>query len=220
MSKEVKKGRRSFLKYIVTGIICGVAAGAGGYVAGVAIAPKPTIIRTETKTITKTKFPKLEEIKKIKSTIKTEVQGATVYYREESFWTEEDFLRILENKDEFSFNCIDKFVSSVSTYGKEAVNLRVEFNSEENSTILTDEVYGAISKTGNRYYATFEWLIRPMELDFIDDHFEETEQGLSWEGKINGVPTEIICEFPYTGSPYKAWAHPTGHCHAHVWWEI
>jgi hypothetical protein len=100
------------------------------------------------------------------------------------------------------------------------VNPKVEFNPEKNTITLTCEIHGVVSKTGNKYYATFEWLLKPLNLDFIDNHFKETLNGLSWEGEIDRVPTKVICEFPYTGFPYKAWAHPTGHCHAHVWWEI
>jgi hypothetical protein len=37
--------------------------------------------------------------------------------------------------------------------------------------------------------------------------FKEYEKKLVYEGKINGVPTTVIFEFPYALS----------HCHEHVW---
>ncbi len=227
MSKQID--RRNYLKYAAAGIIVVAGAAAGGYYFYSGLPKTKTIetpitttktSETASTTMSETPYQGLEELDNIKNIIKTEVEGVIVGYQEESFWTEDSFLKILESKDEFSSNLVNKFCSTVLDYGKEAFNPRVELNPRKNSTILTSEVHGAISRTENRYYATFEWLLRPMGLDFIDDSFKETIQGLSWEGWIDGVSTEIICKFPYTGSLYQAWTHPTGHCHAHVWWEL
>ena len=160
----------------------------------------------------------LEKIKETKREIKTEVEETTVYYQKESFYSPEDFSGILENKEKFETNLIEKFRTSVSKYKEKISNIKVEFNSEKNSAILAADVDGAISKTESKYYATFEWLIYPLGLDFINDHFKETKEGLFWEGKVEEVSLKISCYFPFTGAPYKGWAHPTGHCHAHVWW--
>lgn len=70
-------------------------------------------------------------------------------------------------------------------------------------------------------HATFFWLLRPLGLDFIDNDFQESEKGLFWEGFVNGVPTTVTIQLPTVdGFVYEAWAHPIGHCHAHVWWEL
>ena len=163
---------------------------------------------------------KLNKTGEVKDVIQTEVNGTTVYYREEVYWSKDCFLRIIKNKDEFISNFTKGFISRVTPYGMKVLNLNVALNEEDSSTILTCEVYNSVSKNGNKYYATFEWLIRPLGLDFIDNHFTESIGGLSWKGKINGIPTEITCKFPYTGLPYNAWAQPTGHCHAHVWRKL
>jgi hypothetical protein len=164
--------------------------------------------------------PTLAEVQETKNVIQTNVQDTTVHYIRESFWSDTHFAAIVENKAEFTSRLVDEFINTVSGYGEAVVNVEVTFDSEREATTLNCEVTGAISKTGNRYYATFEWLIRPLGLDFIDDDFGETEEGLFWEGDINGIATVLEARFPYTGSAYKAWSHPTGHCHAHVWWEF
>lgn len=51
MSEETSTGRRNFLKYVVTAVVCGVVAGVGGYFAGAAAVPPP---KTVTETVTKT----------------------------------------------------------------------------------------------------------------------------------------------------------------------
>ncbi|OYT42329.1 MAG: hypothetical protein B6U78_01415 [Candidatus Aenigmarchaeota archaeon ex4484_224] len=163
---------------------------------------------------------RFREIGIAKKTIKTEVKGLVVYYRRETVWNKDSFLRILKNKDEFSSNLTNEFISIVSNYGVEVVNPTIVFSISNSSTVFTCEIHGSVSKSGDQYYATFEWLIKPLGLDFIDNHFNESVYGLSWKGVINGVPTEIICRFPYTGLPYSAWGQPTGHCHAHVWWKV
>ena len=104
--------------------------------------------------------------------------------------------------------------------GYEGANYAVEFDEVERSTSLTCEVHGPVSKRDSSFYGDFSWLLRPLGLDFIDDHFKETTKGLSWEGAIESIPTEVICEFLPQDVPYAAWGQPIGHCHAHAWWVI
>jgi len=167
---------------------------------------------TPTPTPTSPPEPKrveLSELTETKKVIETEAQGVTVYYQQESFYSDDDFLAILKEEDEFNSYLIEKFSSTVSSYGKEVNNARVELDSEKQSASLICNVNEVISKTGNRYYSTFEWLIRPLGLDFLDDHFKRSGNQLSWEGPANGIPTTILLTFP--GS--------IDNCHAHVWWE-
>lgn len=151
----------------------------------------------------------LSELTETKKVIKTEAKGVTVYYQQKSFYSGGDFSAILEKEDEFNSDLIEKFSSTASSYGKEVANARVELDSEKRFAALTCNVNEVISKTGNRYYSTFEWLIRPLGLDFLDDHFKRSGNQLSWEGSINGVPTTILLTFPSS----------INNCHAHVWWE-
>lgn len=156
--------------------------------------------------------------------VTVEVQGIVLHYQCESFWSEDEMCRILENKDEFSSEQIGKFIDDLSKHGdreEHALNAKVEFNEDRKSTILRCDIHGAISKSGNGYHATFFWLLGPLELDFIDNDFEQSKKGLSWEGFVDSVPTTVTIELPtIDGFVYEAWRHPIGHCHAHVWWEL
>jgi hypothetical protein len=107
----------------------------------------------------------------------------------------------------------------LSRYNVHGTDYEMEFDEAKESTILRCEIRDAVSKSGNRYTARFQWLLEPLGLDFIDDHFKEHKDGLSWEGKVNGVPTTIIIKAPPRETPYKAWHYPNGHCHAHLWWS-
>ena len=49
--KSSSEGRRDFLKYVVTAVVCGVVAGVGGYFGGAAAVPPP---KTVTETVTET----------------------------------------------------------------------------------------------------------------------------------------------------------------------
>jgi hypothetical protein len=156
--------------------------------------------------------------------IEAEAQGVVVHYQGELFWSEDEWLRISESKEELESDLIQRFIDDVSTYGEgneHVVSSDVRFNKERKSTTLKCDIHGAISKKGERYQATFFWLLGPLGLDFIDDNFKESEEGLFWQGLANGIPTTVTVRLPaIDGSVYKAWHHPVGHCHAHVWWSV
>ncbi len=59
-----------------------------------------------------------------------------------------------------------------------------------------------------------------MKLSFINNNFEETKEGLSWDGEVDGILTSITVKLPLQESVYEAWQHPVGHCHGHVWWTM
>jgi len=161
-------------------------------------------IESTTQTPAKTNNP-------IKIDIRTEVERVIIHYQEESFWTDDEFSRILENKNKFRSDFIEKFSDNVSKYGerKETVaNAEIEFNSERKSTILKCDVHDAVSKSGNDYHSTFRWFLGPLGLDFLDDHFERFGNKLSWEGSINDVRYTIVLNFPAS----------IDNCHAHIWW--
>jgi hypothetical protein len=166
----------------------------------------------------------LTNLTQTKSIVRVETEGVVVHYQNESYWEEGQYSIILQNRAKFSSDLIAGFVEDVSKHGEKCEHVDsayVEFNEEERSTILQCDIHGAISRTGDSYHATFFWLLRPLGLDFVDNHFEESETGLFWQGSVDGVPTTVTVELPtIDGSVYKAWEHPVGHCHAHVWWEI
>lgn len=155
----------------------------------------------------------------VRRDIEVETEGMVLHYQEELFWGEGIFSDIMENQDEFVSGLIENFIENLSAYNRHAGNITVEFDEARRSIILRCDIHDAISKSGNRYTATFFWLLKPLGLDFIDSNFKESKEGLSWEGVVRGIPTTITLEFPPRDSVYAAWHHPNGHCHAHVWWE-
>lgn len=158
----------------------------------------------------------------LKDVIEVRVEGTIIHYQKESFWNKTKFSNVLRNKEEFESSLIKNFNENLSKYGERnenTVNADVEFNEISKSTILKCNVHGAISKNGKDYHATFKWLLDPLRLDFIDNNFEESKESLSWEGSVRGIQTTVTVELPPQDSIYKAWDHPNGHCHAHVWWS-
>jgi hypothetical protein len=177
-----------------------------------------------TPSTTPTQSIELTDLTQTKSVVNVETEGLVLHYQNESYWEEGQYPVILQNKANFSSDLIAKFVEDVSTHGEkceEVTNANIEINQGERSTILKCDILGAISKTGNSFHATFFWLLQPLGLDFIDDHFEESERGLFWQGYVDGIATSITISLPtIDGLVYEAWEHPVGHCHAHVWWEL
>ena len=174
--------------------------------------------------ISSSEIETLDKADKLKRTIEVEAQETILHYQAESFWSDDGWPRILEDREEFRSDLIRRFIDGVLRYGEggeHVVSPDVRFNGERKSTTLRCDIDGAISKRGDRYQATFFWLLGPLGLDFIDDDFEKSEKGLYWQGLIGGAPTTIAIRLPtIDGLVYKAWHHPIGHCHAHVWWKL
>jgi len=148
---------------------------------------------------------KMVEIEKIKDEIKTEIEEEIIEYQEESFYSADDFSVILENKEEFKARLIERLKGMV--IGVKVSNFEINLNQSKKSAILKCEIKGAMYAT-NQYNMHF--LLGAYHLDLWDD-FKSYQppygKNLTYEGKIDGVPTKIIFEFPYELS----------HCHEHVW---
>ena len=185
----------------------------------VACVPPPMPTPTATPSLTHTPLP-LEVLRPAKRVVTMKVEGKLAHFLDQSFWDEAQFSAIMERKAEFESDRIEQLKGILSGSHLEGANYAIGFDEAEKSTSLRCDVDGAVSKSDNSYYGRFGWLLRPLGLDFIDDHFEESKKGLSWEGIADNIPTRVICEFPAQDVPYAAWAHPIGHCHAHVWWTM
>ena len=151
-------------------------------------APLPTPEKTE-----------LGELQELERNIVVEVEGGTLHYFEEKKWAEDEFSRLIQEEDRFSSNQIEEFNA---TYRADAGNFGVETDRKEKSSILKCEVYAKFDT-----YYDFHWFLKPLGLDFIDDHFERSGRELSWEGSLNGAKMTIVLKFPFEIS----------NCHAHVW---
>ncbi len=146
------------------------------------------------------------------------VKDTTILYSEEITWNKERFQSILQDKDDFMKVMMSTFTNEVANWNLKVAGVKIDFNEGKRSTTLNCEIQGCISKNGNKYTADFFWLLKPSQLDFIEDNFKEARNSLSWKGTINNVSTTITILLPLKEKPYKAWQEPNGHCHAHVWW--
>ncbi len=159
----------------------------------------------------------------LENNITVEVEGTIIHYQKQSFWNESEFSAILENKEEFKNAVIHDFNEKLSKHherGEYAVGAGVEFDEMKKATVLKCDVHDAIRESDGEYYATFKWLLVPFGLDFIDDNFEESKEGLSWDEEVDGIPMNISIKLPLQETVYAAWEQPVGHCHGHVWWTM
>jgi len=164
--------------------------------------------------------PPAEVEGEIKRVIEVEADGLTCHYLCQSFWAEEAFSAHLANQAQFKADFKQNFEQGLAQWDVSASEYNFSFDSATRSTAARCDIHDATSlRAGGEYYAQFEWLLRPLGLDFIDDNFQESETGLSWQGSINGIPTTVTVKLPTINHcVYKAWEHPIGHCHAHAWW--
>ncbi|KXA94597.1 hypothetical protein AKJ65_03980 [candidate division MSBL1 archaeon SCGC-AAA259E19] len=107
---------------------------------------------------------------------------------------------ISKNENEISSQLIENFKEEI--IGVTAENCRVDLNQSRKSTVLKCDIKGASYGT-NKYNMHF--LLGNWSFDLYQ--FEEHEKELIYDGKIDGVQTKIVFEFPYELS----------HCHEHVW---
>ena len=131
-----------------------------------------------------------EETKQI---ITIEARDQILRYQWQSFWTEEKFSQLSENDLKARFK---------EKYKVKAENFEVSFDKTKKSTILICDIEGAMY-SANQY--EFHWLLGDLPFDLFA--FKQSEKELTYEGKVNDVPTTIRLIFPYAIS----------HCHEHVW---
>jgi len=157
----------------------------------------------------------------LENNITVEVEGTVIHYQKQSFWNESEFSAILENTEEFKNAVIQDFDEKMyHERGEYAVGADVEFDETKKATVLKCDVHDAIRESDGEYYATFKWLLVPFGLDFIDDNFGKSKEEFSWDGEVDGIPTNISIKLPLQETVYAAWEQPVGHCHAHVWWTM
>ncbi|MHC1635382.1 MAG: protein disulfide isomerase family protein [Candidatus Methanospirareceae archaeon] len=160
---------------------------------------------------------------KLATDIVVTIEGEVIHYEERSLWEESEFVKLLQDKDNFISSSMEKFEKALqaSKEGDEYVtNMEVEFEEAERETIFRCDICNAITVRDGEYRATFRWLLLPLGLDFIESEFEEGRRGLFWKGDIEGVPINITIDLPPQEGVYAAWHHPYGHCHAHAWWPL
>lgn len=141
----------------------------------------------------------------LKEVIKIEAEEEILYYQKQSFWDEKDFLKILNLGEEFSKIEINSFEKSILEDGKKEIEIKnseFEFNKEEKSTVFTCQIRGVMDENGS---FDFHWLLKNFPFDFFQ--FKKFDKELIFDGKINGVSTEISLKFPFSiaNSEERVW---------------
>jgi len=134
--------------------------------------------------------------------IEVEAIDQALLYRCQSSWPAEKFSEILASRDKFKTEQINSFKKSLKKYNKSAVNTKIKIDEANKSTTLMCDVKGTMYSP-NSY--DFHWLLADLPFDLYQ--FKQSEKELTYEGKVNDVPTTIRLIFPYALS----------HCHEHVW---
>ena len=154
--------------------------------------------------------------KPLERIIVTGINGSVIQYREAAVYDEVAFKTIVKGWDEASDKVVDIVLNRYK--GTKIVDAKAHYIEGNDTIVVEFRVLGKAWSEDNRGYADFLWLLTPLRLDFIDSHFEETNEGLFWNGILDGVNTSVKVLLPPQSVPYRAWQEPIGHCHGHVWW--
>ncbi len=145
---------------------------------------------------------KIESLILFKDSINIEAEGKILHYQEISSWDENNFSKILNNKNDFISNKINSFKKKLRKYNRNIINPKVEFNESTKTTTFLCDVQGA-RYSRNSY--EFHWLLGDLPFDLYQ--FKKSKKELNYEGKVNNVITTIRLVFPFAIT----------HCHEHVW---
>ena len=151
--------------------------------------------------------PPAEEEGEIKRVVEVKAEGLTLHYLRQSFWGEERFSNYSANQAQFKADFKEQFEQELAVSHASASGYSFSFDSATQSTLIRCDIHDAISKSGNRYTARFEWLELPKGFDLLNfDKISDDE--LKGETEINGIPVTLTLSFPA----------PIGNCHWHAWW--
>ena len=157
-------------------------------------------------------------LKPIERIISVKVVNTTLHYVEVVTYSPKDFKYITRYWGVLREAVIQNITRTYSSISP--LNLEVRTSIANNSVIIEFDVAGEVWASDSHYTADFLWMLEPLGLDFINNHFKETTHGLSWEGFLNGVLTKVEVILPPQKVPYVAWGQPIGHCHGHAWWVV
>lgn len=84
-----------------------------------------------------------------KSIIEARAEGEILHYQNQSFWSEQSFVEILESKDKFRLEQISSLNTSLQKHGEVMLNAMVEFSEENRSTTLFCDIKGIMYSTNS-----------------------------------------------------------------------
>lgn len=152
--------------------------------------------------------PPAKEGGELKRVVEVEADGLTLHYLRQSFWEEARFSAHLANQAQFKADCKEHFEQGLAQSSVSASDYSFSFDSATQSTVIRCDIHDAVSRTGDRYTARFEWLELPQGVDLLN--FDKvSEDKLKGETEVNGIPVTITLLFSAS----------IGNCHWHVWWS-
>lgn len=131
----------------------------------------------------------------LKEVIKISVEEKFASFEEKTLWLEEDFSKILAEKEKFKEAKINNFQKNISQLSQGKVNvsnLKVDFDEKEKAVVLNCILKGL--KTLEGFY-DFEWFLKNFPFDF--SQFQKLENKLSFAGEVEETKVEIEIIFPF-----------------------
>ncbi len=151
-----------------------------------------------------------------KRVIVLSVEGSNITYVQTDIFNESAYNYITAHWSPYVKNVEHNLDRMYISRGAEITSLSIGHT--ENRTIKIQFVVDNKVTGNDEITADFLWFLNAWNLDFINNHFNETNHGLTWSGILKKTPTTIIVNVPTQPTPYKAWGSPYGHCHGHIWW--
>ena len=156
-------------------------------------------------------------LKPEKRVITLTVEGWNIKCMEVDTFDNSTYNHIVSNWDSYIAEVQNNINKMYATRGARITSLHMGYSECDTTVIITFVVDNKVT-SNSEITADFLWFLNAWNLDFIDDHFNETSHGLTWNGVLKDVPTTIMVNVPPQPAPYKAWGSPYGHCHGHIWW--
>lgn len=129
----------------------------------------------------------------IKEIITITAEGDLLNFERKSFWSEEDFSKILDLKEEFEEKAINSFRDNFLKNKIEISNLNFEILEKEKITVLSCYLKGALTEKDS---FEFSWLLKNFPFDF--SQFQVFDKSLIFTGQIKETKIEIYIEFPFS----------------------
>jgi len=150
-------------------------------------------------------------------------KGLTLNYAEQIYWDEEQFNleyeKYSKDKEKYLKHFIKNFSKLFLGHSLKATDWSVSFecqynlNTKETTylTLIQCKIDGTATGTKENPYFQTEWLLIPILGRGIDLYSFKylTDKMLSYEGRVNHVPTKITFKF----------SKPINHCHYHIWYR-
>jgi len=109
----------------------------------------------------------------IKQEVKIRVEDNILHFYKETFWSENDFVKLSKFKNEFVLSEINSFKNNLKDHERYITNLRLNFDESRKATILSCDVKGI--EVAGKY--DFDWFLKPLSLTLPPINLEPIDLG-------------------------------------------